>query len=170
MSEREEVPEGQRSSALAKEEKMSEERIRIRGVAHDHYRDVLKKPAPGQSRVKNDPCVLFGSEGYHELARHLLMEIHDAYAGAVTFFWLNNTPYQPEEEFDWFVAGRAFGCVRRLEHGGQGTWQDMQLAWLDDLHRAYDECGYSREVELDGGAVMPLKHVLHLMSVCRGGL
>ncbi len=120
------------------------ERVRIRGIG--------------------SKLTAFGTEDYHRLARYLLMEIHDSYAGKNTFFWLNEHPYKPEEEFDWFVAGRAFGCVRRKEHGGSGVWQDMQLAWLDDLYRAFNECGYAREIELDGGAVMPVEYVQRLMK------
>jgi hypothetical protein len=112
--------------------------------------------------------VTFGTEEYHLLALHLLGEVHDAYAGRKTFFWLNDDPYKPEEEFDWFVAGKVFGGVRRPEYGGTGVWQDMQLAWLDDFHRLYDECGYAREVELDGGAVLPVVYAVRLHRICHG--
>ena len=112
--------------------------------------------------------VPFGTEEYHHLVRPLLLEIHEVYAGRRAFFWLNDSPYRPEEEFDWFVAGRAFGGVRRPEHGGQGTWQDMQLAWLEDLHAAWEQHGSYQAVELDGGAIMPAEYMARALRICKG--
>ena len=108
----------------------------------------------------------FGSVEYQELARHLILEAHGAY-GSRSFFWINQEPYVLEEEFDWFVAGRAFGCVKRSEFGAIGDWTDMQLGWLEDFYLVYEEYQVARPLLLDGGAIMTRERVVHTMNLLK---
>jgi hypothetical protein len=105
------------------------------------------------------PGVAFGSEEYRLRVQRMAQLVFRAYEGGAVFRWLNQEVVM--EVYDFFLAGILFGAVRRRDFGCDGYWDDMHLAWIDDLRRVCDPDPMA--VELDGGVVVPEKYVRRIL-------